>query len=253
MLYGFAFVFGAVIGSFLNVCIYRLPRGKSLLRPPSSCPKCERPIRPTDNLPILSYLLLRGRCRWCGVRIPPRYLFVESSSAALAVLMVARFGLEPLAVLYYAFAAALLVVTFVDLDFQIIPDSISLPGIAVGLSASYFVPGTPEPFDSAAGAVLGGAMLYLVARGYQWWTGIEGMGMGDVKLLAMIGAFVGWKGVLLCLFVAAFSGSVVGVAAIVFRGKDRKFAIPFGPFLAVGALVALFFGDGIVRWYLGLA
>lgn len=247
----FAFVFGALVGSFLNVCIYRMPEGISIVSPPSRCPQCLTRIRPTENIPIISYVVLRAHCRTCGAAISPRYPLVEVLGGLLAVIIVLRFGVTPAALLYFSFAAALLVITFIDLDHQIIPDAISLPGIAIGLTASFVVHGTPPPLHSAAGILVGGGILYAVAVGYEWMTGTEGMGFGDVKLLAMIGAFLGWRAVPLCLLLASLSGSVIGLGVMLLRGKDRKFPIPFGPFLAAGALIALLFGDAIIDWYLG--
>ncbi len=245
-----AFALGAAVGSFLNVCIYRLPRGGSLLRPGSHCPSCQAPIRPRDNVPILSYLALRGRCRSCGGRISLRYPLVESCTGLLAIATFWRYGMQPVAPLHFAFAAALVVVTFIDIEYQIIPDAISLPGIGIGLTASFLVPGTPAPFDAAIGVLLGGGILYGVALAYQRWTGVEGMGLGDVKLLAMIGAFLGWRGIPLCLLVASVTGSVVGLAIAVGLRKGRRYPIPFGPFLSAGAIATMFFGDPLVRWYL---
>lgn len=247
----FAFAFGAAIGSFLNVCIYRLPAGLSIVSPGSRCPSCLTPIRPIENIPIVSYIFLRGRCRTCGVHISLRYLVVEALTGLLSVALVLRFGVTPAAILYFAFSAALVVITFIDIDHQIIPDAISLPGIAIGLTSSFVVRDTPSPIDSAIGILVGGGILYAVAIGYEWWTGTEGMGFGDVKLLAMIGAFLGWRAVPVCLLIGSLTGSIVGVGAILALGKDRKFPIPFGPFLAAGALIALFFGKQLIDWYLG--
>ncbi len=224
----FAFIAGSIIGSFLNVCIHRLPQGLSIVMPPSHCPSCKTPIGWTDNIPIVSYLLLRGRCRTCALPISPRYPLVEALTGLLSIAVLYRFDLTPIALLYFAFAAALVVITFIDIDHYIIPDAISLPGIGVGLTAS-FIFGTPPPLDSAIGIVLGGGILFVVAFSYEWLTKTEGMGFGDVKLLAMIGAFLGWRAVPLCLLVASFTGAFLGITAILFLGKDRRFPIPFGP------------------------
>jgi leader peptidase (prepilin peptidase)/N-methyltransferase len=248
--WGFVFVFGAIVGSFLNVCIYRLPKGLSIVEPPSHCFHCQAAIRPLDNIPLLSYVLLRGRCRECGTPFSPRYFLVELLTALLAVALLWRFGLTPALFLYFAFAAALVVVTFIDLDYLIIPDAISLPGIGVGLTASFLIEGTPAPLESAIGVVLGAGILWAVAFAYEKLTGTEGMGFGDVKLLAMIGAFLGWRGVPLCLLIGSLSGSVIGITAMAILGKDRKWEIPFGPFLALGAILTLLFGSQLVSWYL---
>ena len=259
----FVFLFGASIGSFLNVCIYRLPAGQSIVRPRSRCPTCRNTIRWHDNLPVLSWFLLRGRCRYCGAPISFRYPAVEGLVGALAVLNVHHFGppVESLllrgdtrglaaAGIYFALACALVVIAGVDLDHQIIPDAISLPGIAAGLAASFVL---PIPFrDSALGAVLGAGSLWVIAKGYSWIVGREGMGLGDVKLLAMIGAFVGWKGVLFTLLASSVTGAVVMAAVLPLRGRGLRQAFPFGPFLCLAALVYVFCGPPLVAWYLSL-
>jgi len=249
MLYLLAFVFGTAVGSFLNVCIWRLPTGASIVFPPSHCPACSTPIRVRDNIPLLSYLLLRGRCQSCEAHISLRYPAVELLSGLTSMLLLYHFGLSLTLAVYGLFAAALIVITFIDIDHQIIPDVISLPGIALGVIFSALGYGVPI-VDSALGAALGGALLYLVAWSYHAWTGREGMGGGDIKLLAMIGAFLGWRGVLVTLILGSFSGALIGIALIVARGGDSRLPIPFGPFLALGATCALFFGDALIRWYL---
>jgi leader peptidase (prepilin peptidase)/N-methyltransferase len=246
------FIFGMVIGSFLNVCIYRLPASRSIVRPRSQCPQCGHPIRVRDNIPVLSYLILRGRCRDCGVRIPLRYPMVEVLSGAFAAMAVARFGFGGQAALMFALIAALLVITFIDLDHRIIPDVITLPGIPVGLVAG-FGPGLVPPAESLIGILAGGGSLFLVAWGYQLITQREGMGGADIKLLAMIGAFVGWKGVLFTIFVASLTGTLAGMALICRRRGDMKLAVPFGPFLAVGAIAYLFIGPELWSWYIAAA
>lgn len=242
-------IFGMVIGSFLNVCIYRLPASQSIVRPRSRCPQCGHSIRARDNIPVLSYLILRGRCRDCGVRIPLRYPLVETLSGAFAAMAVARFDFGWQAALMFALIAALLVITFIDLDHRIIPDAITLPGIPIGLAAS-FGPGLISPSESLIGILAGGGSLFLVAWGYQLITQREGMGGGDIKLLAMIGAFMGWKGVLFTIFVASLTGTLAGMALICRRRGDMKLAVPFGPFLAVGAIAYLFIGPELWSWYI---
>ncbi len=243
---------GVVIGSFLNVCIVRLPAGQSIVYPPSRCPRCGTRIRSWDNIPLISYLLLRGRCRSCGDRISVRYPVVEALTGVMFVLLVQRFGCSPYLGIAALFVAALIVISFIDIDHQIIPDMISLPGIVVGLLVSAL--GYGPPFvDSALGALCGGGILYAVAFGYHALTGREGMGGGDIKLLAMIGAFLGWRGVLVTLVLGSFSGAVVGVTLMLVRGADTRLPIPFGPFLALGVVCALFFGSGLIEWYLRLA
>ena len=243
------FIFGLVIGSFLNVCIHRLPASQSIVHPRSRCPQCGHLIRIYDNIPVLSYLMLRGRCRDCGARISLRYPVVELLSGAFAAMAVARFGLGWQALLMYALIAAFLVITFIDLDHRIIPDVITLPGIPIGLAAS-FGPGMISPLESLVGILAGGGSLFLVAWGYQLVTQREGMGGGDIKLLAMIGAFIGWKGVLLTIFIASLTGTLAGMALIFRRRGDMKLAVPFGPFLAVGAIAYLFMGPELMSWYL---
>ncbi len=246
-----ALVFGSVVGSFLNVCIHRLPKGESIVFPGSHCPRCGARIRWHDNVPILSYLLLRGRCRDCHGRIPPRYLLVESVCAVLCLWVLARYGLSLNFAVYYVLVCALVVVAFIDLDHQIIPDLITYPGIPAGVAASLVLPEVTLR-DSLLGALLGGGILLSVAVVFRWIRKKEGMGMGDVKLLAMIGAFLGWKAVVLTLLVSSFLGALVGYAALRLSGKGVGQPIPYGPFLVVGALTYLLGGAHWVDWYLGL-
>ena len=244
-----AFVFGLVIGSFLNVCIYRLPASQSIVHPRSACPGCAHPIRVYDNIPVVSFLILRGRCRDCGMRIPWRYPLVELLSGAFAALAVAKFGAGGQAALMYLLIAALLVITFIDIDHRIIPDVISLPGIPVGLAASFGLTDV-TPLQSVIGILAGGGSLFLVAWGYQLITGREGMGGGDIKLLAMIGAFFGWPGVLFTIFTASLTGTLAGMAVILRQRADMKLAVPFGPFRAIGAIGYVFIGPETLAWYL---
>ena len=244
------FVFGAIIGSFLNVCIVRLPEARSVVRPPSHCPVCRRDIAWYDNVPVVSYLLLRGRCRTCGTRISPLYPVVELLTGGLAVALWLRLGPTLAFAGYFAFIAALVTITFIDLDHRIIPDVISLPGIGVGLAVSLVSP-LVTPLDAVLGALAGGGVLLAIAFGYQAIRGQEGMGGGDIKLLAMIGAFLGWRSVFVTLMVASLIGSLIGVGIMLYQRADTKLAIPFGPFLAGGALVSLFFGDRIFAFYFG--
>ena len=246
-----AFIFGACIGSFLNVCIYRIPAGASIVRPASRCPQCRTTIAAYDNVPILSWLLLAGKCRRCGAPIPIRYPFVELLGGLAAIACVLMFGPTLHALALFAFIATLVVVTFIDLDHRIIPDVISLPGIPIFFAAAFLVP-TVTWKASALGILVGGGSLYAVAWGYQALTGREGMGGGDIKLLAMIGAMVGWQGILFTLFAASAIGTIVGLLAMVGSGKGMRLAIPFGPFLAMGAILYLFFGNGLIAWYLNL-
>lgn len=247
--YLFAFVFGALVGSFLNVCICRLPEGESIVFPPSRCPGCGERIRPYDNIPIVSWLILRGKCRSCGGKISPQYPVVEFINGLLTLFLLLRFGPTLQFLALFLFVCALVTITFIDLEHQIIPDSISLPGIIVGLLFSFFLP-NPGWLSSIIGIAVGGGSLLLVACAYHALTGNEGMGGGDIKLLAMMGAFCGWKAVPFIIFVSSLTGSVIGVTLMLVRKKDSKLAIPFGPFLALGAVVYLFFGEELISWYL---
>ncbi len=246
----FSFLFGSVVGSFLNVCIHRLPRGESIIFPSSHCPYCNQTIRFYDNIPIISYLILRGKCRFCGKPISPQYLIVEILSATFSLILFLKYPIWEY-LIYFSFFSSLLVITFIDLKHQIIPDIISLPGIGIGFLSS-FVLSRITYLDSFLGIALGGGILYGVALIYYLIMKTEGMGGGDIKLLAMIGAFLGSKAVLVTIFVSALIGSVVGLTIIVLKGKDRKYAIPFGPFLALGAIISLFWGNSLIAWYTNL-
>ncbi len=247
----FAFAFGAAMGSFANVLIYRLPTGLSIVSPGSRCPSCSAQIRWFDNIPIVSYFILGGRCRACRTTISLRYPLVEALSGLLFAAVVFRVGIQPATAALALFAWALVVITFIDLDHRIIPDVISLPGTMLGLAFS-FVPGFPRPVDSAVGVAIGAGFLFLVLYAYEKIMGEEGMGLGDVKLLAMIGAFLGWQALPVTILVSSLTGSLVGVGYALIKGESvRKFPVPFGPFLALGAIVHLFFGVEIIQWYLG--
>ena len=243
------FIFGAMVGSFLNVCIYRLPKEESIIWPGSHCPHCKKPIKIYDNIPLVSYLLLRGKCRYCKESISTQYFLVEGVTALSSLFLIIKFGLSLSYLIYFAFVAALIVIAVIDLYHQIIPDIISLPGIGVGLLASIIIPEITF-FDSLIGILFGGGSLFLVATLYQWFFKREGMGGGDIKLLAMIGAFLGWKAVILTILLSSLIGSITGITIMVLKGKDFKYAIPFGPFLSLGAVIALFYQNEIIFWYL---
>ena len=243
---------GAAVGSFLNVVIYRVPLGDSVVSPRSRCPGCQQNIAWYDNIPVLSWLFLLGKCRNCGQGISSRYPFVELITAMIAVVVFAQTGLDAAFFVQFAFACALVAVAYIDLDHQIIPDVISLPGIVVGLLVAA-IGGWAQLLDAVVGVLVGGGILLTVAWVYEWMAGREGMGGGDVKLLAMIGAFLGWQGVLLTLLLGSLLGSAIGIVLMTSRGADRRLAIPFGPFLSLGALVTLFWGPAIVRWYISYA
>ncbi|MBE9580626.1 MAG: prepilin peptidase [Proteobacteria bacterium] len=239
------------VGSFLNVCIHRLPRSLSLIHPRSMCPGCGARIAFYDNIPVLSYLWLRGRCRHCQAAISSRYPVVELAAGLFAVAIFIRYGLAWEAFCLYVLVAALLVITFIDIDHQIIPDVITYPGIVLGFLSS-FVTGHITYKDSLMGIFLGGGILLLVASAYYYLTKKEGMGGGDVKLLAMIGAFLGWKGAVFTIFVGSAVGTVLGIAVALRTQGGRKTVVPFGPFLSLGALLYLFHGPEIVDWYMAL-
>ncbi|MGH9795359.1 MAG: prepilin peptidase [Candidatus Acidiferrales bacterium] len=282
------FLFGLLIGSFLNVCILRLPAAvtderistfQSMLRqiraitfPPSACPKCKAPIRPYDNIPVVSYLFLRGRCRSCRAAISLQYPAVELLSAFLFLACYTRFGLTPAGAKWAAFSAMMVVLVFTDIRERILPDLITLGGALLGLALSLFIAvgdGTalwmarrafafPPPWpalslaDALLGAALGSGGLWLVAEGYFRLREREGMGLGDVKMMALAGTFLGVKLTFLTLFVASLAGSVLGVLFVLIFRKDSTYELPFGVFLAVGALVSVFFGGEIVAWYSSL-
>ena len=251
MLFIISFIFGAVVGSFLNVCILRIPAEKSIAYPPSHCPKCHSPIKWYDNIPMISYLILMGKCRSCKERISFRYPLIELLTALFSLAAALMFGPTLTYLVYFAFVSSLIVITFIDLDHQIIPDIISLPGIPLGFLASFIVPEITYK-ESLIGIVIGGGLLLLVAIAYEFIAKKEGMGGGDVKLLAMIGAWLGWKAILFTLFVASLSGTLIGGAFMLIHKQGRHYAIPFGPFLSMGALLYLFFGEPIIYWYLGM-
>lgn len=247
----FAFAFGLCIGSFLNVCIYRLPESMSIIRPPSSCPQCKNPIRFYDNVPVISYLLLRGRCRNCQTPISIRYPLIELLTGLCAAGVVLKFGLTLESLIYFTFVATLITITFIDIDHQIIPDVISLPGIVLFFIASFGVPAVTVK-EAVIGILIGGGSLYVVALAYALIKKREGMGGGDIKLLAMIGALLGWQGVLFTLFVSSLVGTITGILVMLRKGGNMRLAIPFGPFLSIGAVLYVFYGPAIVRWYLTL-
>ena len=245
----FVFAFGMCIGSFMNVCIYRLPLAKSIANPPRSiCPACGQVIRFYDNIPVLSFVWLKGQCRYCKARISWRYPLVELLTGLAAVGVFYNFGSTFQSLIYFVFVAALLVITFIDLDYKIIPNVITLPGIPLGLLAALGLPALTFK-DSVLGLIVGGGSLLTVAWTYHLITRKEGMGGGDIKLLAMIGTIVGWQGVLFTIFVSSAVGTLIGLAVILVKGKNMKFAIPFGPFLSVGAITYIFFGQKIIYWY----
>ena len=247
----FIFIFGLCIGSFLNVCIYRLPASKSIVHPRSMCSNCGTLIASYDNIPILSYLWLKGRCRHCRIKISLRYPMVEVLGGLFALGTYLKFGLTIEALIYFLFFTALMVVTFIDLDHRIIPDVITLPGIPICFAAGFALPAITYK-EALLGILIGGGRLFLVAWVYRLFTKKDGMGGGDVNLLAMMGAIVGWKGVLFTIFVASLVGTLAGLAVMLQSRKGMKLAVPFGPFLSIGSITYIFFGTPLIAWYFNL-
>lgn len=241
-----AFIFGAVIGSFLNVCIFRMPEEKSIISPPSQCPSCHRPVRFYDNIPIISFTVLGGKCRDCGAKISWRYPLVELMTAVLSLLLFLKFGLSLNYLAFFIFTAVLIVITFIDLDHQIIPDILTLPGIPLFFLAAIFVIKVPW-LEALLGLLIGGGVLFAIALVYELITKREGMGGGDIKLLAMIGGFFGWKSLIFVLLFSSFTGAVIGIAAMMIKKQDMKYAVPFGPFLSAAAVAYIFWGDALMR------
>ena len=242
----FVALFGALVGSFLNVVIVRLPEeGASVVFPASHCPACKKDIAWYDNIPMLSFVLLRGRCRRCGAGISWRYPLVEAVMALLSLALYLHFGLTLLFPIYFLFCAALVAVIFIDLQHQIIPDVISLPGIVIGFGLSFVNPFVTWQ-DAGLGVLFGGGSFYLVALVYYLLTKREGMGGGDIKLLAMIGGFLGWQALPFVVFGSSLLGTVAGVWAMIEQRKGGKTVIPYGPFLAMAALLYLFFRQEIL-------
>ena len=244
----FLAVVGAAVGSFLNVLICRLPEGLSIVVPSSHCPKCKHAIRFYDNIPIVSYLVLGGKCRDCGEKISLRYPFVETLTAVMSLLLFWKFGLSLQYLFAFVFTCALIVITFIDFDHQIIPDVITLPGIPIFALIAVFFMGLTW-WDAVLGVLIGGGCLYAVAVGYELLTKREGMGGGDIKLLAMMGGFLGWKSLFFVLFLSSLLGALVGVAVMIAKGRDMKYAVPFGPFLSIAAVVYVFLGKRVTMLF----
>lgn len=242
VLAGAVFCFGLVVGSFANVCIHRLPRKESVVFPGSHCSACSAAVRPLDNIPVISYIALGGKCRDCATRISPIYPVIETVTAVLLLAGFFKFGPSFDFLVYAVVAPALVIITAIDIEHQIIPDVITLPGIALGLVVGTYTIGYA---DSLLGFFAGGGLFYLLAV-----LSNGGMGGGDIKYIAAVGALLGWQKVLLVIFIGALLGSVVGVFQITVQKKSRKSLIPFGPFLATGTLVTLFYGNSLIRLYL---
>mgnify|MGYP001200660025 FL=1 len=244
---GLVAALGLAIGSFLNVCIYRLPRGESVVSPPSRCPSCGRGLRWFENVPVVGYVLLGGRCGTCRAAVSPMYPIVEGGTAVVFLLQYWQLGWQPLLGVRLLFAAAMIVLFVIDLQHRILPNVITLPGVVIGVAASFFF----DPGWRAAliGVAVGGGALWAVGEAYFRIRGEEGMGMGDVKMLAMIGAFLGWQPMLVTLLIASLSGSLFGVGMMLVQRGGMRYALPLGSFLAAAALIATHVGQPLVEWY----
>jgi len=264
-----ALIFGLVIGSFLNVVILRVPTGVSISTPRSRCPECKKPVRWYDNVPILSYFILGGRCRNCKKKISARYPFIEGLSGLVSVLLFLKFGLSIEWGIFFALSAGLIALAFIDLDHRILPDPITLNGLWLGIAASVYL-APPNPLimrllalvgiddasprlvalaGSVLGAVVGGGLLWGVGEAYLRVRGVEGMGFGDVKMMAMVGAFLGAPLVLLTIMIGSLLGSIVGLLFIRLTNKDHRYELPFGTFLSFAGIIAILYGEDLVRWY----
>ena len=241
---------GLMLGSFMNVCIYRLPRGLSPVRPRSACPNCGHMLAWYENVPVVSYLVLRGRCRKCRVAISPMYPIIEAITGAVFLAGYLWYGPSALLIVRLAFAWAMIALFVIDYQHQILPNVITIPGIVIGILSNILA--GPGWIASIIGAAVGAGSLYAIAEIYYRVRHEEGLGMGDVKMLGMIGAFLGWKLVLLTLVISSFLGSIVGVFVLVSRKESLKYAMPFGTFLALGAAAAASVGPNLLGWYLGL-
>ena len=246
--YAVVFILGILFGSFANVCIYRLPQRLSIIFPRSHCPSCQEALRPWHNIPLLSYLLLGGQCSRCKTTISLRYPLIELSNGLLYIFVYHQYHLSMQTVVFALLATALLIVSCIDIAHTIIPDAITLPGIVVGMCTSLWL--TPVGIRNAIlGVVLGGGLFLLMAILSVMILKREGMGGGDIKLIAMLGAFLGWHAVLVTIFLAAVLGACVGLSLILLRCQGRREPLPFGPFLALGALLAMGWGETIFTWY----
>ena len=247
----FLTVLGLAFGSFLNVCIHRLPLGLSLASPPSRCPACGYQLRWYDNIPVVSYAILGGRCRGCRAAISIQYPIVEVLTAVLFALHGWTFGMHAVLVPKLLFACAMVVLFAIDLEHQILPNAITLPGVVIGLLFSVLLP-PPDLVSALIGAAVGGGVLFVIGEAWYRLRNIEAMGFGDVKMLAMVGAFLGWKLVVLTFVLSSFLGGIAGVVLIASRRGGLASKVPFGTFLAAAALVASLWGDRVIDWYLGL-
>jgi len=244
------FILGLIVGSFSNVCIYRIPRNESIVYPASHCPKCRSNISPKDNIPLLSYILLKGRCRNCKSKISIQYPVVEFLTGFIYLIIYLIYGLSIQTLIYIILSSALIIIAFIDLNEQIVPDVISLPGIVLGLILSFFV-SYISFVNSALGVLVGGGIILIIGLAGSAIFKKEAMGGGDVKLAAMIGAFLGWRYIIISLFLGFFLGALAGIILILSKIKSREDVVPFGPFIVLGSLITLLWGEKIISWYIG--
>jgi len=244
------FILGLIVGSFSNVCIYRIPRNESIIYPASHCPKCRSKIKPVDNIPLLSYILLKGRCRNCKSKISIQYPIVELLTGLTYLIIYLIYGLSIQSLIYIILSSALIIIAFIDLNEQIVPDVISLPGIVIGFIISFFVPYISF-INSALGVVVGGGIILIIGLGGSVIFKKEAMGGGDIKLAAMIGAFLGWRYIIISLFLGFFLGALAGIFLILSKIKSREDVVPFGPFIVLGSMITLLWGEKIITWYIG--
>jgi leader peptidase (prepilin peptidase) / N-methyltransferase len=244
-----AVLFGLIVGSFLNVCIYRLPRRESIIWPASRCTSCGRELEWFENVPVFGWLALRGRCRTCHAPVSAMYPVVETVTGALFGAAMYWYGPTPLGLVRTAFGCAMIVLFVIDLQHRILPNAVTVPGVVIGFVISFFLP--PGWVSSLVGVVIGGGLLFAIAEAYYRVRGVDGLGMGDVKMLAMIGAFLGWQLALVTLMLASFGGAVLGIGLLATGRGGMQAALPFGTFLAVGAAIAAVAGDPLVTWYVG--
>ena len=244
------FILGLIVGSFSNVCIYRIPRNESIIYPASHCPKCRSKIKPVDNIPLLSFILLKGRCRNCKSKISIQYPIVELLTGLIYLIIYLTYGLSVQALIYIILSSALIIIAFIDLNEQIVPDVISLPGIVIGFILSFFVHYISF-INSALGVLVGGGIILIIGLGGSVIFKKEAMGGGDVKLAAMIGAFLGWRYIIISLFLGFFLGALAGIFLIISKIKSREDVVPFGPFIVLGSFITLLWGEKIISWYIG--
>jgi len=244
------FILGLIVGSFSNVCIYRIPRNESIIYPASHCPKCRSNILPKDNIPLLSYIMLKGRCRNCKSKISIQYPIVEFLTGLIYLIIYLIYGLSIQSLIYIILSSALLIIAFIDLNEQIVPDVISLPGIVIGFIISFFVPYISYA-NSSLGVAVGGGIILVIGLAGSVIFKKEAMGGGDAKLAAMIGAFLGWRYIIISLFLGFFLGALTGICLIMAKIKSREDVVPFGPFIVLGSFITLLWGEKIISWYIG--